>query len=458
VNGQRVLNHVPWTLADAVGRLRRRELSSVELTRAYLDRIDRFDGRLGAYVTRLDDDALAAADTADRALDAGGRGRLLGVPIAIKDIIATREANTWSNSEVDRPEWTARRDAQAVARLRSAGAVILGKLTTNEYALGGPDPGKRFPVPHNPWNVGRTAGGSSSGSAIAVAAGLCAGALGTDTGGSVRVPCAFNGVTGLLPTFGRVPADGVVPLAWSMDRVGPMARTAQDCAVLTDVLTAAPAGTERPSTYDLTGLRVGIVNATLATTDTDPAAVAAMDTAGAVLAGRGAQVSAVTLPRYDQTVAAAVLSLFGEAFDAHRDLLADHWGEYGRETRLALVRGAFVSAADYTRAQRVRALVQRELADVFARVDVLIMPTVTIGAPERAGLFESDVLRHVHTFYWNAVSNPVLAAPGGFTAERMPIGLQFVAAPFQDDLLLAVGQAFQSMSDHHLAVPAEVAV
>lgn len=454
------MNEVPVTLTEAVAMLRRRELSSVELTRAYLARIDRLDGRLGAFVARFDAEALAAAAAADRALLADGQDELLGVPIAIKDIIATREAETISNSEVRRPEWSYPRDARVVLRLRAAGAVILGKLTTNEYAIGSPDPLKSFPVPHNPWNVGRSPGGSSSGSGVAVAAGLCAGALGTDTGGSVRLPSAFNGVTAMLPTFGTVCRDGVVPLAWSMDRVGVLARSAQDCAALTAVLTSSRErvpGHRLARLEDIAGVRVGVVRDQLSTPGTDPAAVTAMERAEATLAALGAQLSVLRLPWYEQTVAAAVLSLFAEAFDAHRDLLADQWRGYGRETRAALIRGAFVSAADYTRAQRVRAAVQQELELVFKNVDVLLMPTATIGAPEGSGFTKSDVLRHVHTFYWNAAGHPVLAVPAGFTAEGLPIGLQFVGAPFQEQNLLSVGQAFQSATDHHLRLPMEVA-
>jgi aspartyl-tRNA(Asn)/glutamyl-tRNA(Gln) amidotransferase subunit A len=452
---------VPRSVVESVRMLRDREVSSEELTRIYLDRIERVDGDLGAFVARFEEECLAAARDADVALAAGERGRLLlGVPMAIKDIIATREAETRCNSDVRNPPWTARRDSAVVTRLRRAGAVILGKLTTNEYALGGPDPTKAFPIPHNPWNLHRTAGGSSSGSGVAVAAGLCAAALGTDTGGSIRLPAAFNGVTGMVPTFGIVPSDGLVPLAWSMDRVGPMARTAEDCAVVFAALagrTPASRLSDAIGQPDLTGIRLAIVREPLAVPGADLASADVLDAAEQVLADLGAEAVTRELPLYAETAAAAKLTLFGEAFDVHRELLAAHWRRYGSETRLALVRGAFVSSADYMRAQRVRTVATQAMTRIFADVDLIVMPTATIGAPERAGFAEPGILEHVHTFYWSATGYPVVALPAGFTADGLPLGLQFVARAGADDRLLMMSQTFQSVTDHHLRVPAVVA-
>jgi aspartyl-tRNA(Asn)/glutamyl-tRNA(Gln) amidotransferase subunit A len=448
---------VPDSLVDAVGMLRAGEVSSEELVRRYLARIDRLDAGLGAFVARFDDRVLAAARDADAALAAGERRRpLLGVPIAVKDIIASREAETLSNSEVRNPLWTARGDSAVVARLRGAGAIVLGKLTTNEFALGGPDPAKPFPVPHNPWNPARTAGGSSSGSGIAVAAGLCAAALGSDTGGSIRLPSAWNGITGFVPTFGVVPTDGVVPLSWSLDRVGPMARTAADCAAVFGALSGRGPSRPAPDVLcrpDLTGIQVAIVRDQLAVDGADPAAAVAVDEAERALRALGATVVSRSLTLYTEIVAAAVLTLFGEAFDAHRELLASRWHMYGWETRLALVRGAFISASDYVRAQRLRTVAKQLVARLFGEVELLVMPTSTIGAPERSGFGDPRSLDHVHTFYWNSVGCPVLAVPGGFTADGLPIGLQFVGAAGADERLLAIGELFQSVTHHHLQRP-----
>ena len=226
------MSDVPDTLAGAAAALRAGTVSSVELTLASIERADRFDEQLGTYVCRADGPALEAAKQADAELEAGrDRGPLHGIPVGIKDIVATAGLPTTAQSLVLDRRWGERGDAVVVARLRAAGAVITGKTTTMEFAIGLPDPTKPFPLPRNPWAPDRWAGGSSSGTANGVAAGIFWAGIGTDTGGSIRMPSALCGITGLKPTFGRVPKSGVVPLSWSFDHVGPMARTARDCAL-----------------------------------------------------------------------------------------------------------------------------------------------------------------------------------------------------------------------------------
>src|SRR5579859_4731864 len=228
---------IPLTIKDAATALRSGQITSTALTTAMLERIERLNPRLGAFIAVTGETAISAARQADADFDRGiDRGPLQGIPLGVKDIIATRDAPTTANSHILDRNWGAFRDAPVVERLRSVGSVLLGKTVTSEFALGAPDPDNGFPIPKNPWNLEHSAAGSSAGSGIAVAAGLALGALGTDTGGSVRGPASANGHTGLKVTYGRVPKFGVVPLGYSLDSVGPMARTAWDCAAMLGVM------------------------------------------------------------------------------------------------------------------------------------------------------------------------------------------------------------------------------
>src|ERR1700704_2057514 len=231
------MTDLPLTIKAAAAGLRDGQITSVELTAAMLDRIEHLNPRLGAFIAVTGETAMAAAQQADADLARGiDKGRLQGIPLGVKDIIATRDAPTTANSHILDRSWGAHWDAPVVERLRSAGAVIMGKTVTSEFACGSPDPENGFPMPKNPWNLEHSAAGSSAGTGIAVAAGLVLGGLGTDTGGSVRAPASANGHTGLKVTFGRVPKFGCVPLGYSLDSIGPMARSAWDCAALLKVM------------------------------------------------------------------------------------------------------------------------------------------------------------------------------------------------------------------------------
>jgi Asp-tRNA(Asn)/Glu-tRNA(Gln) amidotransferase A subunit family amidase len=261
---------LPLTVTNAAAKLRLGELSSVELTTALLARADALDPAIGTYVTRLDESALAAAARADADFAAGiDKGPYQGIPIGIKDILATSDGPTTANSLVLDRAWGAGKDGPVVARLKAAGAVITGKVTTSEFAIGSPDPTKPFAIPRNPWNVERTPGGSSAGTGNGLAAGLFLAGIGTDTGGSIRIPAAWNGTSGLIATFGRVPKSGCAPLGYSLDHIGPMARSARDCAEMLAIIAGYHASDEccvaRPVddyvgalSGDLAGVRVGI--------------------------------------------------------------------------------------------------------------------------------------------------------------------------------------------------------
>jgi aspartyl-tRNA(Asn)/glutamyl-tRNA(Gln) amidotransferase subunit A len=316
---------IPLTIADAAGALRDGSLTSVALTEAMIERADRLDGELGTYIVRFDDAARARAVTADAELAAGNdRGPLHGIPVGVKDILAAVEGPTTAQSLVLDPAWGAGHDAPIVSRLRTAGAVITGKTTTMEFAIGMPDPAKPFPIPRNPWNVCTWPGGSSSGTGSGVAAGLFLGGIGTDTGGSIRIPAAFCGVSGLMPTYGRVPKSGCAPLGYSLDHIGPLARSAWDCAVMlqvlaghdpTDMYSADQAVPDYVAALDgsMAGLRVGVERAHHLKPGGDPDAIAAFEAAVKVLASLGATVVEVSIPYFDEVTAATFITLAAEA-------------------------------------------------------------------------------------------------------------------------------------------------
>lgn len=455
------------TIADAAAALRSGEVTSVELTKAAFAAADRLDPTLGVYISRFDEPALAAAQTADDEL-AGGldRGPLHGIPLGVKDIIATDEGPTTAQSLILDRSWGEQGDAPVVARLRAAGAVITGKTTTYEFAIGVPDPAKPFPIPRNPWNTDCTPGGSSAGTGAGVAGGLFLGGLGTDTGGSVRWPAACCGISGLKQTFGRVPKYGCVPLGYSYDNIGPMARSAYDCALMLQVMAghdsrdACSVDLPVPDyvtglTGSLAGVRIGI---DMLAAETDPALVGLLEAATAVLADAGATVTPVTIPMYSVLKDAAFQGFLAEAFAYHKDDLASRWFDYGAAARMALGAGAFVSGADYVQAQRVRRVGQRLLADLFTEIDLLITPTVAGGAMPIEGLDLSAIIDSVHTPTWNATGHPALALPVGFTATGLPLSMQIVGRPFEEAAVLGAGHAYQQRTDWHRTVPPMAAV
>ena len=461
------------TLTEAALALRSGAMSCVELLRSCLAAADTHDPELGSYLQRFDETALEAAEAADAVLTKGGAiGPLHGVPIGVKDILRTAEAPTTGQSLVLDRSWSiGAGDAVAVARLRSAGAVIVGKLSTMEFALGVPDPTKPFPVPKNPWNVRHWTGGSSSGSASAVAAGFVLGALGTDTAGSIRMPAAFCGISGMMPTFGRVSRGGCVPLSFTLDRIGPMARSVEDCATLLGVLAGhddrdpSSAREHVPDfsaglTDDLSGLVIGYDRlAGVAGDLEDPAVGPALDAALAVLSAAGAELRPVQLPLYGEMAAAHFVIMLSEALAYHLPDLQSRWPDYFASTRNALAAGAFFSAADYTQAQRARRVGRGALRSLFDGVDLIVTATASSAAPAFADLEESmrgrsnDWFAAVHTGYWNLMGNPAVSVPMGFTAEKLPLGLQIAGRPFDDAAVLRAGHAYQARTSWHRGVP-----
>ena len=445
------------TIAEASARIRVGSLSPVALVEACLARIEALDGTLHAFIRVLRDEALTDARRADAEIKGGGwKGPLHGIPLGIKDIYNTAGLATTGHSALFRDHVPAE-DATTVRLLRDAGAVILGKLSTFEFAIGGPSFDLPWPPARNPWKPDRQPGGSSSGSGAAVAAGLCPGAMGSDTGGSIRFPAAWCGIAGLKPTYGLVSRKGILPLAYSLDHAGPMCWTSEDCALMMQVLAAHdpadPASADVPVPDfgaalggGLAGVRVGVVRHVYETdTRAGPETIAALEDAIDLLSRLGAEVADITIAPYRAYADLCMLIMTCEAFAIHqRDLTATP-ELYGAFARRRIMSGAWVRAADYINAQRMRAKLTAELVATMREVDVLVMPTWGDPASE-FGEEASLRLDVAYTMPFNVTGNPALSVCSGFSADGLPLSMQIVGRHFQDDLVLRVGDAFEKAS------------
>jgi aspartyl-tRNA(Asn)/glutamyl-tRNA(Gln) amidotransferase subunit A len=380
-------------------------------------------------------------------------GPLAGIPVGVKDVIAIAGRATACGSRVPMP--VAAQDAACVARLRTAGAVILGALQTYEFATVGPDEGLPQPPACNPWSVDHITGGSSSGSAAAVAGGMVRCAVGTDTGGSVRAPAAYCGCVGLKPTKGRVSLDGVVALSPSLDHVGPLAATVAEAALLFDAL-SEPGG--RPAVPGLgqgaKGLRIGYARAWVAG---DPAADAgvlrALDDAASVLSMQGARIDLVDLPDYDIWETAGALILDAEALTAHRDRIAAHGAAYGVPALRSLLRAVGLQDADIAAAWEAATTLGRAFDAALADVDVMLTATVLAPAPPVAAFRGGRaVWTAMRTLPFNVSGHPALSVPAGFS-QGLPVGVQFIARHGAEDMLARVGHAFEMATDASLLRP-----
>jgi aspartyl-tRNA(Asn)/glutamyl-tRNA(Gln) amidotransferase subunit A len=460
---------LPSTIADAGAAFRSGALTSVELTKTMLARADEHDSNLGTYVARFDDTALVAAAQADADFAAGiDRGPLQGIPIGVKDIIAAREGATTACSKVLDPEWGRGVDAPVVARLRAQGAVITGKTATMEFAMGAPDADGPFPIHRNPWNVERWPGGSSSGTGTGVAAGLILGGLGTDTGGSVRIPSALCGISGLKTTYGLVPKSGVVPLGYSLDTVGPMARTARDCALILQAIAGRsdddPTSAARPVpdyaaalVGDLSRLRIGVEREHHARMEGfDSACRDRFDDAVRALESAGAEIVEVHFDGYPIVTAAAMVTVAGESLAYHLKDLQSRFGDYGRSARASLSMGTFYTSADYVQAQRVRAWGLDTLRRVLRQCDVIVTPTMGVPAPRLTDNFWA-MMRWTYTPAWNLLGAPAMSVPMGPITDGLPSGLQIIGGRFDDATVLRVADAYQHVTDWHTHVPPLVA-
>ena len=444
------------TLTDAARMIAARELSSLELVEATFARIAAFDARLDSHVTVMTESALSAARAADAEIANGRRrGPLHGVTVALKDIYDTEGVLTAGGSRTGLgriPD----RDAETVRRLKAAGAVITGKLTTHEYAHGGPSFDVPWPPARNPWNIEHFSGGSSSGSAVAVAAGLCLGALGTDTGGSIRGPAALSGTTGLMPSYGLVSRRGVIPNSFTFDHCGPLAWTAEDCGLLLDVLAgfdpADPRSRpepQRPPPASMAGLRIGLLRHFWEEDlSVSPEMVTACEYVGDVLRSVGAELETARIAPVQDWYDVKITIAESELFNVHRRELQTRPRDFGQDFLSRALGAVCFTAQDYVAAHRRWRQLLRSMEPVYERFDLLIAPSATGPAPridahETASFWRSPSI----TTPFDVTGGPALTLTAGFSTSGLPLGVQLAAAPFHDRIVLAAGQAFQAATE-----------
>lgn len=458
------------TLAAAADGIRQRKFSSWELTQACLARIGAWQKHTNAFLAVDHGGALKAAARADALAARGAASGLLhGVPLAHKDIFA--RANTLVTNGSKIPDRPATETASVLARLDAAGAIELGALNLVEFAAGATGHNAHFGDCRNPWNPERVPGGSSSGSAAAVAARMVMGALGTDTGGSVRLPAHCCGIVGLRPTYGRVSRHGVFPRAWSLDTVGPMARTAEDAALMlqaiagADPLDSAAEGVHVPDyrtalLQPLTGVRVGVPKGAYFA-EIDAGIAALLEASRAELAKLGAELVELETPDPAPLTALAVAIGRAEGAAIHGEWIASRPGDYGPGIREALEVGLFVPATRYIDALRQRgALLKRWLDEVWSKVELLHlpvfgMPTPTLekGAADAASPHASDTFGRF-TWPFAFLGLPAIVVPVGFQQDGMPAGMQLVGRPFAEALLLNAAHLYQRATGWHEKAPA----
>ena len=437
-------------LSQIARSLRRRQVSPVELVDAYSRRIEAARD-LHAFITIPDERTRREAQRAERRLSRGEPGELLGVPVAVKDLFATRGLRTTAGSRILR-DWVPSSDAKAVARLRAAGAIVFGKTNLHEFAYGVTTANPWWGVARNPHDARRSPGGSSGGSAIAVVAGLCAAALGSDTGGSIRIPASLCGCVGLKPTFGAIALNGTFPLGWSLDHAGPLTRTVDDAGILFDVLAEREAGLP-PRRRPTRGLRVGVLNGPIVH-NVQSRVSHQLDSAATGLRRRGLRVRDVRIPEMEWTVATQLVTLRAEASAVHARWIRSRPRAYGPDVRTRLHLGALVSGADYVLAQRMRARIRAAIARVFDDVDVLLLPATPITAPVvgertvrwRSGDEPVDGALVRLTAPFNLTGLPALSVPFG-AAAGLPIGVQIVGKWHDEARVLAVGRLIEELRD-----------
>ncbi len=442
-------------------RLARGEVSPVALTRACLERIAAHDGDVNAFITVLADQALHEAEDAEREIAKGRyRGPLHGIPIAHKDLYYTRGVRTTAGSKI-MADFVPDEDAAVVAHLRQAGSVLLGKLNMHEFAAGGTNENPHYGAAHNPWELSRIPGGSSGGSAAALAAGMCLAASGSDTAGSIRIPSHYCGTTGIKPTYGRVSAFGVVPLSWSLDHCGPMTRSVRDAALVLNAI--AGYDPRDPASVDtavpdftaflgrgVDGVRMGVpINHF--TDELQPEVEQAWRTAIDVLVQLGAVPVALTFESVKRAEEIGMIILRNEMYAFHAEWFASRPQDYGDPVRERLEAVRSTPAVDYIRAQRDRHDIRSEFAAVFDKVDVLVTPMMSTTAPEIGSAMTGLHTRFTYPF--NLAGLPSLAVPCGFDQQNLPIGMQIAAPPWQEATALRVGHVYQQTTNWHKRRP-----
>lgn len=454
------------TLSEAACAIAARRLSPVDLVQACLERIEALDGQVNAFLTVCAEPARRQARRAEQAVARGEPlGALHGIPFAVKDLFDARDLRTTAGTRLF-GEPVAQADAATVARLREAGAILLGKLNLNELAVGATGENPHFGRTHNPWRLSHLSGGSSSGAAAALAAGFCQAALGTDTGGSIRVPASLCGVVGLKPNYGRISLRGVRPLSWTLDHAGPLARSVEDAARLLQACAGHdPLDPFSASAYigdylaeldsGVRGWRVGLAAGSFLE-PCEPDVAAALAEAGRVYADLGARVEGLDLSwvaearAWNRTIVAVECGLL------YADPAERSPESVGPEALARFRSAAHISARDYAAAMRARPLFRQRLIDLFADHDVLLLPATPLPAPpaeDPRSLTRARELLSTYAGAFNLAGVPALAFPGGRTRDGLPIGLQLIGPPWGEARVLAAGRAYEVATSWRAARP-----
>ncbi len=461
---------IPFLSATDLSRLiKKMEVSPVEAAEAYLDRIDDLDFKFNAYLTVCRDEALRAAHEAERSIVQGGYlGPMHGIPVAVKDQLWTKGIRTTGGSRFF-ADFIPEEDATAIANLKKAGAVLLGKTNLTEFAITGFT--HRFSFPRSPWNLERSAGGSSSGSGAATGAFLCSTSLGEDTGGSIRRPAAWGALVGLRPSWGRVSRYGVMRGVWSMDTVGPISRTVEDAAITLGAI--AGYDPKDPYTWDapvpdyrrtldgnIKGMRIGVVQELINSEQVEPEVRTAVVNATAVLGELGASVEEVSIPLTRHANAIGAVSLAAEPAANMRDWVRDRLQDFGHDNRIGLLVGSIMPAQVYYKAQKLRSMLRQQVHETLERYDVLVAPTSGRVAPRLqqedpviTGKRTAARLPFMLTNTFNLSSAPAISVPCGLSSRGLPVGLQIGSRPFAEEAVLKVAHAYEQETAWHTIRP-----
>lgn len=449
-------------VTELVACIQQRKLSPIELTERLLDRIDEFNPKLHAFITVAGDLARAAAQAAEASArrDDPALGPLHGVPYACKDVFWTKQLRTTGGSRV-LEEWTPEHDAAVVERVRASGGILIGKTNLHEFAYGASGENKRFGTVPNPWDPKRIPGGSSTGSAAAVAAGLAAFAFGTDTGGSVRGPAGLCGIVGLKPTYGLVSSYGVIPFSWSLDHVGLFTRSVADAALVLEVVAGHdardPVSADVPRrayrealTGVIGGLKIGVPRRFFFD-HVDQEILAATENVLRLAEGLGARVSDVKPPDMEGSRTVSLVVQMSEALSYHSASLRTNRHLYGDDLRSGFALGQFILAEHYIRAKRMMTHYRQQMDALFREVDLLITPTIPMVAPPigattviTAGKEEplGNAYARFMSFF-NLTGHPAMSIPSGWHSTGLPMGAQMIARPFEESTLLRAGHALE---------------
>ena len=466
-------SQIPFLSAtELAGLIKARELSPVEATESYLERIGQVDGALNSYITVTAEQAMTEARQAEKEIASGNyRSPMHGVPVAVKDQFNTKGILTTGGSSILK-DFVPDEDATVMAKLKLAGSVLLGKLNMSEFAMGDAFH-HPYGRPRNPWDLTRNPGTSSSGSGAATAASLCATSLGEDTAGSIRGPAAFCGLAGIRPTWGRVSRYGVLGSTWSMDAVGPISRTVADCAMTLGAI--AGYDPKDPYTVDLPvpdylaeleggieGLKVGVIAERVHSNAVDPQVREAVIRAVGQLGELGASVEEVTVPLIAQSAAISTAIIYADAAGVHRRGIDNHLGDYDYNIQVRLLAGSILPAQAHQKAVRLRHLLRQQILDALDRVDVLVMPTSSVAAspiPKAAGISSKQEFlemlggRRSFTAPFNLANVPAISVNCGFTAESLPVGLQIAGKPFAESTLFRAAHAYEQATGWHTRRP-----